>query len=55
MVYFTLEAASKEELEVKIREYYNRYHPAGYGTMIKEPKFEGGKWVAEGDRSSSCD
>lgn len=57
MVVFTLEAPTKAELEAKIENYYANYHPAGYGTHIKEPKLnpDTGKWEAHGTRGASCD
>lgn len=57
MVNIRLEDPTLEGLQKKIDNYYNNYHPAGYGTHIKPPVFDDklGIWVAEGTRGSSCD
>lgn len=57
MVNIRLEDPTLEGLQKKIDNYYNNYHPAGYGTIINKPIFDEklNIWVATGTRGSSCD
>ena len=44
-----------EELQVKLDQYLEEYHPLGYGTSYTTPKLVENKWVAKVSRGSSCD
>jgi hypothetical protein len=51
-----LEGKTKEEIDQKVESYLRNYHPAGYGTHIKNPvEQSNGEYVATGYRWSSCD
>lgn len=44
-----------EQAEEFKEEYYNQYHPAGYGTTLSVTKQDNGTYRVTGYRSSSCD
>ncbi len=55
MVYVEFSEMTKEELQVKLDQYLEEYHPLGYGTSYTTPELVGNKWVAKVSRGSSCD
>ena len=55
MVYFTLEAKTKEKLSLSIKNTYKKYNPGSFGTIVERPKFNETKncWQASGERFGS--
>lgn len=51
-----IQTRTKEEALEQRQGYFRKYHPAGYGTTISEPREQAdGTWLAHGYRYSSCD
>lgn len=52
-----LTARTREELDEKVENYFNNFHPAGYGTTLDEVFYdeEADIWKAKLSRLSSCD
>ena len=56
MIRFEITAVTYKECAEKIKDYYNNYHPAGYGTWISGIlQKDDGTFFAIGTRASSCD
>ncbi|MCA0423974.1 MAG: hypothetical protein LCH61_11725 [Proteobacteria bacterium] len=51
-----IEASSMEACEAEREQYFDRWHPLGYGTSISPPQMSAkGIWRATGWRQTSCD
>ena len=55
MVRFNKTFDNDAEAEKFITEYYEQYHPAGYGTWCKKKPLADGKVEVHVSRGSSCD
>lgn len=47
--------ATEAEAEHWRDQYYQNYHPAGYGTVIHINEEADGTWTCRGRRGSTCD
>jgi hypothetical protein len=49
-------ASGEAACEAARQQYFDRWHPLGYGTSISPPQMSAeGKWLATGWRQASCD